>query len=66
MPIPNTEDRLTELFRLVREGTVSIVDAVQSIKDAVEVIEDAAFQAGHLEGESYVKRTTEKSQIYIP
>ena len=49
MPIPNTEDRLTELFRLVREGTVSIVDAVQSIKDAVEVIEDASYTAGQRE-----------------
>jgi len=66
MAIPDTEDKLTALFQAVRDGTVSIVDAVQSIRDAVEVIEDSSFQAGHLEGEKYAKSLAPKSQIYIP
>jgi len=66
MTTPNNTDSLTELFQAVCEGKVTIAAAVQSLRDAVEVIEDAAFTAGHLEGEKYTADNAAKSRIILP
>lgn len=62
----NNPDKLTELMLSLKDGRISIAAAVQHIRDAVEYIESSSYQAGHLEGEAFAKRNSEKSNIYTP
>ena len=53
----NNPDKLTELMMDLRDGKVTIAEAVQYIRDAVSYIEESSYTAGHREGEASVKNS---------